>query len=65
MNWFDGIMLDRLWVGHGKVWVIEGMEGSPYIKPWKSVLIKRSLATVLYLVIALVVAGLVVLVGKI
>ncbi len=41
------------------------MEGSPYIKPWKSVLIKRSLATVLYLVIALVVAGLVVLVGKI
>ncbi len=65
MNWFDGIVLDRLWVGHGKVWVIEGMEGIPYIKPWKSVLIKRSLATVLYLVIALVVAGLVVLIGKI
>lgn len=65
MNWFDGIVLDRLWVGHGKGWVIKGMEGIPYIKPWKSVLFKRSLATVLYLVIALVVAGLVVLVGKI
>lgn len=33
MNWFDGIVLDRLWVGHGKVWVIKGMEGIPYIKP--------------------------------
>lgn len=65
MNWFDSIVLDRLWVGHGKVWLIEGMEGIPYIKPWKSVLFKRSIATVLYLVIALVVAGLVVLVGKI
>lgn len=41
------------------------MEGIPYIKPWKSVLFKRSLATVLYLVIALVVAGLVVLIGNI
>ena len=26
MNWFDGIVLDRLWVGHGKIWRIEGME---------------------------------------
>lgn len=33
MNWFDGIVLDRLWVGHGKVWVIECKEGIPYIKP--------------------------------
>ena len=65
MNWFDGIVLDRLWVGHSKVWRIEGMEGIPYIKSWKTVLIKRSAATVLYLVIALVVAGIVVLIGKI
>ena len=65
MNWFDGIVIDRLWVGHGKIWVIEGMEGVPYLKPWKEVLIKRGLGTVLYLVIALGVAGLVVLVGRI
>ena len=64
MNWFDGIVLDRLWVGHSKVWAIDGMEGVPYIKPWKLVLTKRSLATVLYLVIALAVAGVVVLVGR-
>lgn len=58
-------MLDRLWVGHSKIWVIEGMEGIPYIKPWKTVLVKRGLATVLYLIIALAVAGIVVLIGKI
>lgn len=26
MNWFDGIIIDRLWVGHSKIWAIEGME---------------------------------------
>ena len=40
-------------------------EGIPYIKPWKTVLTKRGLATILYLIIALVTAGIVVLVGKI
>lgn len=65
MNWFDGIVIDRLWVGHSKIWNIEGMEGIPYIKPWKTVLVKRGAATVLYLVIALVIAGIVVLIGKI
>ena len=64
MNWFDGIVFDRLWVGHSKIWKIEGMEGIPYIKPWKSVLVKRSLAMVSYLAVALVIAGLVVLVSK-
>ena len=65
MNWFDGIVIDRLWVGHSKIWRIEGMEGVPYVKPWKTVLAKRGLATVMYLVIALVIAGIVVLIGKI
>lgn len=64
MNWFDGIVLDRVWVGRSRIWKIEGMEGIPYIKPWESVLVKRSLAMVLYLVVAPVIAGLVVLVGK-
>ncbi len=65
MNWFDGIIIDRLWVGHGKIWVIEGMEGIPYVKPWKQVLTKRGMGTILYLVISLAVAGIVVLIGKI
>ena len=63
MNWFDGIVLDRLWVGSGKVWKIRGMEDVPYIKSWKTVLVKRGLATVLYLVIALIVSGIVVIIG--
>ena len=64
-NWFDGIVIDRLWVGHSKIWQIDGMERIPYVKSWKTVLIKRGVATVLYLVVALVVAEIVVLLGKI
>lgn len=65
VNWFDAIVIDRLWVGHSKIWIIRGMEGIPYVKPWKNILIKRSLATVMYLVLALAVAGIAVLIGKI
>ncbi len=65
MNWFDGIVLDKLWVGHSKIWVIEGMEGVNYTDPWKKILIKRGLATIMYLVLAFAVAGLIVLIGVI
>ena len=63
MNWFDGIIIDRLWVGHSKIWAIEGMEGVPYLKSWKTFFVRRTAGTVLYLLIALVVAGIVVLIG--
>ena len=63
VNWFDGLVIDRLWVGHGKIWRIKGMEGVPYVKPWRDVLIKRSLATILYLILALALAGVAVLIG--
>lgn len=62
MNWFDGIVIDRLWVGHSKIWAVEGMEGIAYVKPWKTVLVKRGAATVLYLIVALALAGIVMLV---
>lgn len=65
VNWFDGIVIDRLWVGHSKIWKIKGMEGIPYVKPWKTVLVKRTLGTVMYLIFALVIAGIVVLIGRI
>ena len=26
MNWFDGIVVDELWVGHSKIWIVKGME---------------------------------------
>jgi len=63
MNWLDGIIIDRLWVGHSKIWAIEGMEGVPYLKSWKTIFVRRTAGTVLYLLIALVVAGIVVLIG--
>ena len=56
MNW---------WVGHSKIWRIEGMEGVPYVKPWRAVYTKRSAATALYLLVAAAVGGIVVLIGKI
>ena len=65
MNWFDGICIDLVWVAHGKEWAIPGMESIPYIKPLKSVLIKRTAGTVLYFIIALPVAGAAVLAGSI
>ncbi len=64
VNWFDALFIDRLWVGHSKIWAIPGMEGVPYVKPWKSMLIKRSLATVIYLILALALAGIAVWIGR-
>ena len=62
VNWFDGIVIDRLWVGHSKFWVIPGTEDIPFVKPWKAVLTKRGLGMLAWAVIALVVAGLVILI---
>ena len=64
VNWFDALVIDRLWVGHSKIWRIKGMDGVPYVKPWKTILMKRSLATVMYLIVALAAAGIVGLIGK-
>ena len=65
VNWFDGIVIDRLWVGHSKIWAVPGMEGVPYVKPWKTVLIKRTAATAFYLILALGIAGIALLVARI
>ena len=62
VNWFDGIVIDRLWVGHSKFWVIPGTEDIPFVKPWKTVLTKRGLGMLAWAVIAVVVAGLVILI---
>ena len=31
MNWYDGIVIDRLWVGHSRFWIIPGTEGIPFV----------------------------------
>ena len=62
MNWFDGIVIDRLWVGHSKLWIIPGTEDIPFVQTWKQILTKRGILTLIWVVGAAVVAGLVVLI---
>ena len=38
MNWYDGIVIDRLWVGHSRFWVIPGTEEIPFVQTWPQVL---------------------------
>ena len=65
MNWFDGIVIDRLWVGQSRIWRVEGMEGVPYVKPWREVLVRRGMGTAIYLLLAPPIAGIALLIGKI
>ena len=65
MNWFDGIVIDRLWVGRSRIWRVEGMEGVPYVKPWREALVRRGMGTAIYLLLALPIAGIALLIGRI
>lgn len=61
MNWYDGIVIDKLWVGHSKFWVLPGTEDLPFVQTWQQVLKKRGILTVVWIAGAAVVGGLVVL----
>ena len=61
MNWFDGIVIDRLWVGHSSFWRIPWMEGVPYVQSWPQVLKKRLILSVIWIFGAAAAAGLIVL----
>ena len=61
MNWFDGLVIDMLWVGHSKFWAIPKMEDVPYTQTWGQMLKKRLTLTVIWLVGAFIIAGLVML----
>ena len=41
MNWYDGIVIDNLWVGHSKFWVLPGLENVPFVQTWGRMLKKR------------------------
>lgn len=57
MNWYDGIVIDRLWVGHSRFWDIPGVN-LPYVQTWKQVLKKRGILTLIWIAGAAIVAGL-------
>ena len=62
MNWYDGIVIDRLWVGHSRLWIIPGTEDIPFVQTWPQVLKKRGILTLIWIVGAAAVASLVVLI---
>ena len=61
MNWYDGIVIDRLWVGHSGFWVIPGTEEIPFVQTWPQVLKKRGILTLIWIAGAALIAGIVVL----
>ena len=61
MNWYDGIVIDRLWVGHSNFWVIPGTEEIPFVQTWSQVLKKRGILTLIWIAGAALIAGIVVL----
>ena len=64
MNVYDGIVIDKLWVGHSKFWLLPGCEDLPYIQTWAQVLKKRSVLALIWVAGAAIVALLVVMVGR-
>ena len=62
MNWYDGIVIDKIWVGYSKFWILPGCEGIPYVQTWQQVLKKRGFLTLIWVVGAAIVAGIVVLI---
>lgn len=62
MNWFDGVIIDRLWVGHSKFWVLPGTEDIPFVQTWGQVLKKRGILTLIWAVGAAIVGLLVILI---
>ena len=61
MNWYDGLVIDRLWVGHSRFWQIPGIDLS-YVQSWPQVLKKRGVLTLIWCLGAAIAAGLVMLI---
>ena len=61
MNWYDGIVIDRLWVGHSRFWIIPGTEEIPFVQTWPQVLKKRGILTLIWIAGAAIAAGIIVL----
>ena len=62
MNWYDGIVIDKIWVGYSKFWILPGCEDIPYVQTWPQVLKKRGFLTLIWVVGAALAAGIVVLI---
>ena len=58
MNWYDGFVIDRLWVVHSRLWIIPGTEDAPFVQTWKQVFTKRGILSIIWGAGAAIAAGL-------
>ena len=65
MNWYDGIVIDKIWVGYSKFWILPGCEDLPFVQTWKQMFKKRIILTLIWVAGSVLVAGVVVLISKI
>lgn len=59
MNVYDGVVIDKLWVGHSQFWVLPGLEDAPFVQTWRQVLKKRSILALIWVAGAAIVGGIV------
>ena len=64
LNWYDGIVVDSVWVRYSRFWMIKGTEDLAYVINIKLVFIERIGASVLYLPIAALIAWFSILIAK-
>lgn len=62
MNWYDSIVIDKVWVGYSRFWGIPELEGIPYVQTWKQMLKKRGLLTLIWILGATLSAGMIALI---
>lgn len=62
MNVYDGVVIDKLWVGHSRFWRLPGAEDLPYVQSRGQVLRKRCKLALVWIAGAALAAGLVVLI---
>ena len=58
MNWYDGFVIDRLWVVHSRLWIVPGTENILFVQTWKQVFTKRGILSIIWGAGAAIAAGL-------
>ena len=49
MNVYDGVVIDKLWVGHSRFWVLPGLEDVPFVQSWRQALKKRAVLALVWI----------------
>ena len=65
MNVYDGIVIDKLWVGHSKFWILPGTEDLPFVQTWAQAAKKRTFLALIWIGGAAIAAGIAVLLARI